>query len=128
MCEGEVHGTTNGLSDSGWINSELFELWFLHHFLPFSPSARPILLLGHWWSHYNPSVIRKAAEERWSFFVYLPTLLIRHRHLTKGHLVHWKPVGKKYITSLLVKSQLEWLFEFHFQNYWKKLGLKQWQL
>ena len=71
------------------------------------------------------TIIHQSLERCWRkviIFVYLPTLLIRHRHLTKGHLVHWKPVGKKYITSLLVKSQVEWLFDFHFQNYWKKLG------
>ena len=65
LCEGEVSGTMYGLSDSGWINSELFELWFMHHFLPHAPAARPLLLLldGHS-SHYNPAVIRKAAEEK----------------------------------------------------------------
>ena len=65
LCEGKVSGTMYGLSDSGWINSELFELWFMHHFLPHAPAARPLLLLldGHS-SHYNPAVIRKAAEEK----------------------------------------------------------------
>ena len=46
---------------SEWMNSELFELWFLHHFLP---HTHPLLLLldGHS-SHYNPVVIRKATQK-----------------------------------------------------------------
>ena len=45
MYDGEVNGTMYGLSDTGWINSELFELWFSHHFLPHALSACPLLLL-----------------------------------------------------------------------------------
>ena len=41
MYDGEVSGTMYGLSDSGWITSELFDLWFLHHFCPM------LLLQGH---------------------------------------------------------------------------------
>ena len=58
----QVSGTIYGLSDKGWIDTELFEQWFDHHFLHYAPPARPVLLLldGHS-SHYQPSVVRKAA-------------------------------------------------------------------
>ena len=36
MYKGEVPGTMYGMSESGWIN---IDLWFLHHFLPHAPSA-----------------------------------------------------------------------------------------
>ena len=42
---GEVPGTTYGLSESGWMDVELFELWFQHHFLAYAPQCRPLLLL-----------------------------------------------------------------------------------
>jgi hypothetical protein len=60
----EVPGTAYGLSERGWIDSELFMGWFYHHFLMHAPKARPLLLLidGHA-SHYNPAVIEKATEE-----------------------------------------------------------------
>ena len=32
MTEGEVPGSMYGLSNKGWIDSELFNLWFTHHF------------------------------------------------------------------------------------------------
>ena len=53
-----------GLSESGWIDGELFDLWFTHHFLSHTPPLRPLLLLlnGHS-SHYTASVINKDAEE-----------------------------------------------------------------
>ena len=61
---GEMPGTFYGLTDNGWMNAELFEEWFKHHFLVHAPSVRPLLLLldGHA-SHYNPRVLRIAAEE-----------------------------------------------------------------
>jgi hypothetical protein len=51
-------------SSSGWIDSEIFDLWFNNHFLPYAPASKPLLLLldGHS-SHYNPSTIKRAAEE-----------------------------------------------------------------
>ena len=64
MTEGEVPGTFYSLSESGWMNAELFEEWFKHHFLVHAPSIRPLLLLldGHT-SHYNPSFLKLAAKE-----------------------------------------------------------------
>ena len=59
----EVPGTKYGLSDKGWINTELFEGWFTELFLPCAVSARPLLLLldGHS-THYQPDVVRFAQE------------------------------------------------------------------
>ena len=60
----EVPGTVYGLSSSGWIDSDLFDLWFREHFLLYAPPARPLLLLleGHS-SHFEPKCVQKAAEE-----------------------------------------------------------------
>ena len=59
----EVPGTKYGLSSNGWINSDLFEGWFVEHFLENAVSARPLFLLldGHS-THYQPQVIRLALE------------------------------------------------------------------
>ena len=61
--KGEFPGTTYGLSDNGWINSELFEAWLSEHFLQHAVSARPLLLLldGHS-THYQPQLLRLAKE------------------------------------------------------------------
>ena len=57
----EIPGTKYGLSDKGWINTDLFEGWLVEHFLEYAVSARPLLLLldGHV-THYQPGVIRFA--------------------------------------------------------------------
>ena len=47
----KVSGTKYGLSANGWINTELFEGWFVEHFIPNAVSARP-LLDGHS-THYQ---------------------------------------------------------------------------
>ena len=61
--KGEVPGTRYGLSDSGWIDRELFHLWLSKHFLTHAIGNRPLLLLldGHS-SHYEPETIRFAKE------------------------------------------------------------------
>ena len=58
LTEGEVPGTMYRLTASGWIDSEIFSIWFTHHFLAKAPPTRPIMLLldGHS-SHYEPSTI-----------------------------------------------------------------------
>jgi len=63
LTRGETLGTIYGLSSSGCIDSELFSEWFLRHFLEYTPSPRPLVLLldGHS-SHYNPEFIRQACE------------------------------------------------------------------
>ena len=51
-------------TESGWIDCELFYLWFRHHFLSHIPPHWPLLLLlDEHSSNYTPSVINKAAEE-----------------------------------------------------------------
>lgn len=43
--EGELRGTNYGLSNNGWINTELFEAWLSDHLFQHAVSARPLLLL-----------------------------------------------------------------------------------
>ena len=37
--------STRYLSSNGWIDSDLFEQWFLHHFLAYAPPVHPLLLI-----------------------------------------------------------------------------------
>ncbi len=85
LTAGEVPGTFYGLSPNGWIDSKLFEQWFLHHFLAYAPPIRPLLLLldGHS-SHFNPSVIRKRAEEGVIIFCLPPNSTHVAQPLDKG--------------------------------------------
>ena len=61
--EGQVPGTTYGLSKKGWIDTELFYHWLKKHFLNYAVPARPLLLLldGHS-SHFQPEVLKYAKE------------------------------------------------------------------
>ena len=45
MTVGEVPGSMYGLSESGWIDGELFDLWFWHYFLSHTPPLCPLLSL-----------------------------------------------------------------------------------
>ena len=69
----EVPETIYALTDNGWSNSEVFDIWFHNHFLAYAPTARPLLLLmdGHS-SHYNPSTIKTAAAQQIILFCLPP--------------------------------------------------------
>ena len=72
-AEGEVPGTTYGLSDSGWMEMELFKRWLMKHFLPNVGAVRPILLLldGHS-SHYNLEAVKFASKNEIILFTLVP--------------------------------------------------------
>ena len=74
-----------GLTDNGWMNGEVFDNWFTHHFLAHAPAVRPLLLLldGHS-THYNPSFIRKAAQEKVIVFCLPPNTTHITQPLDKG--------------------------------------------
>ncbi len=76
LADGEVPGTLYGLSNKGWMDQELFSMWFNNHFLRYAPCVRPILLLldGHS-SHFCPETIRLAAREQVILFT-LPHSLV----------------------------------------------------
>ena len=80
LTRGEVPGTMYGLTDSGWIDGEVFDSWFFPHFLVHAPAVRPLLLLfdGHS-THYNPSFVCKAAQEKVIVFCLPPNTV----HITQ---------------------------------------------
>ena len=102
MTVGEVPRTMYGLFSSGWTDTELFELWFTHHFLTHAPPVCPLLLLldGHL-SHFQPSFAGRAAEEQVIVFC-LPPLAARMLSSTQ------KSGNKVLIFSTLLKSVDAW--------------------
>ena len=95
LTNGEVPGTVYGLSSKGWIDGELFSLWFSKHFLAHAPPVRPLLLLmdGHS-SHFKPEVIKRAAEEQVVIFCLPPHTTHLTQPLDKGCFgplkAHWR--------------------------------------
>ena len=85
LTVGEVPGTMYGLSDNGWMDGEIFNNWFTHHFLVHAPASRLLLLLldGHL-THYNPSFIRQAAQEKVVVFCLPPNTTHLTQPLDKG--------------------------------------------
>lgn len=85
MTKGELPGTIYGLSSKGWVDQELFQIWFEHHFLRYAPPIRPILLLmdGHS-SHYCPDTVFLAAKEKVILFTLPPNTTHLTQPLDKG--------------------------------------------
>ena len=104
FTEGEVPGTIYGLSTKGWIDQELFDIWFTRHFLRYAPLARPLLLLldGHS-SHYSPDTIRLAAKEQVIVFALPPHTTHFSQPADKGCFgplkTHWKSECHSFMTS-----------------------------
>ena len=92
---GEVPGTLYGLSPRGWIDQELFDIWFSNIFLRYAPTVRPLLLLldGHS-SHYCPDTVRLAAKEKVIIFALPPHTTHFSQPLDKGCFgplkAHWR--------------------------------------
>ena len=73
LADGEVPGTLYGMSDSGWMDQELFANWFSSHFLRHAVSSRPLLLIldGHT-SHYTLDLVQSALEHGVVLFLLPP--------------------------------------------------------
>ena len=97
LAEGEVPGTIYGLSPKGWIDRELFDLWFTQHFMRYASSERPLLLIldGHS-SHYCPDTIKRASEEQVIVFTLPPNTTHLTQPLDKGVFgplkIYWREV------------------------------------
>ena len=85
LTTGEVPGTMYGLSSNGWIDTELFEMWFRHHFLAYAPP------------------IRAAAEEQVIVFCLPPHTTHLTQPLDKGCFgplkMFWREVCQNYLSS-----------------------------
>ncbi len=119
----EVPGTFYGLSPNGWIDSELFVQWFIHHFLAYIPPIRPILLLldGHS-SHFNPIVIKKATEEGIIIFRLPPNATHKAQPLDKGIFgplkTAWQSVCREYMTNNPFKNVTKFQSNALFKTAW----------
>ena len=63
LVDGEVPGTINGMSPKGWMDQDLFDQWFSHHFVCYASGERSLLLIldGHS-SRYNKACIRGGSD------------------------------------------------------------------
>ena len=122
---GEVPGTIDGLSRKGWIDGDVFDIWFTRHFLSHAPPVRPLLLLmdGHS-SHYQPAVIGKAAEEGVILFTFPPHTSHLTQPLDKGCFgplkQHWRQECWEYITSHPGRVVTRYQFSELFRRAWEK--------
>lgn len=104
LAKGEVPGTIYGLSSKGWIDTGLFQDWFVGHFLCYAPPVRPLLLLldGHS-SHYSPEMIRFAAEQQVLLFVLPPHTTHLTQPLDKCCFAslkkNWKRICHAFVTK-----------------------------
>ena len=101
---GEVPGTTYGLSEKGWVDTELFRGWLVDHFLKHAVATRPLFLLldGHS-SHYQPELIHFAKDHDIFLFCLPPHTTHESQPLDTtvfGPLKqHWRSVCHEYMQS-----------------------------
>ena len=125
LCDGEVPGTVYGLSDRGWIDMELFDIWFSNHFLRYAPRARPLLLLldGHS-SHCCPEMIHLAAAEQVIIFALPPNTTHLTQPLDKGCFgplkACWKEACQDYMKKNPGKVVSRYSFSKIFSEAWMK--------
>ena len=122
---GEVPGMMYGLSANGWMDTELFELWFKHHFLAYAPPTRPLLLLidGHS-SHFQPGFVKKAAEEQIIVFCLPPHTTHLTQPLDKGCFgplkMYWREECQNYVACNPGRVVTRYQFSELFSRAWYK--------
>lgn len=123
LAKGEVPGTIYGLSKSGWMDMELFDVWFKRHFLRYAPAARPLLLLmdGHS-SHFCLDTIYLAKEEGVILFVLPPNTTHLTQPLDKGIFgplkIRWGEVCHVYLASHPGRVVTRYEFSELFSDAW----------
>ena len=106
------------MSDSGWMDQELFASWFTHHFLKHAVSSRPLMLIldGHS-SHFTLNLVQSAAEQDVVIFCLPPHTTADSQPLDTscfGPLkTHWFQVCRDYCIPIQVVS----LQNFNFLDY-----------
>lgn len=124
LTTGEIPGTLYGLFQKGWMNRELFLVWFYEHFLTLIPPGRPVLLLldGHS-SHYSPDLIRLAAEEKVLLFLIPPNTTHISQPLDRGCFSplksYWKRACHDFITHNPGRVISQYDFSSLFAKAWK---------
>ena len=101
LSKREVPGTLYGMSDSGWMDQELFFNWFANHFLKHAVSARPLLLMldGHS-SHYTLELVQEALKNEVIIFCLPPHTTADSQPLDTSCFaplkVHWSNACRDY--------------------------------
>ena len=127
LTNGEIPGTIYGLSKSGWIDQELFDKWFTHHFLHYAPASRPLLLLmdGHS-SHLYPQTIYRAAKDQVILFVLPPNTTHISQPLDKGCFgplkMKWAEVCHDYIRDNPGKVVTRFVFSKLLHQAWTAMS------
>lgn len=125
LTVGEVPRTVYGLPKTGWIDGDLFDLWFSRHFLSHAPPMRPLLLLvdGHS-SHFQPSVIERAAKEAVIVFCLPPHTTHLTQPLDKGCFgplkMYWREECWQYTTANPSRIITRYQFSSLFARAWFK--------
>ena len=121
MAAGEVHGTLHAFSDNGWIDTELFDVWFNNLFLRYAPAVRPLLLLmdGHS-THYSPETIRLAAKQKVILFILPPNTTHLSQPLDKGIFGPLKIRYSQFCHEYLAQNPGKVLSRFSFSSLFKK--------
>ena len=125
LTVGEVPGTLYGMSDSGWMDSELFANWFSSHFLKHAVASRPLLLMldGHK-SHYTLDLVQTAAENGVIIFCLPPHTTADSQPLDTscfGPLkVYWSEACREFMFTNAGRVVSKFQFSRLFSKAWSK--------
>ena len=125
LSEGEVPGTLYGMSDSGWMDSELFSNWFSNHFLKHAVPSRPLMLiLDDHSSHYTLKLVKTAAENDVVLFCLLPHTTADSQPLDTicfGPLkTYWVETCQQFVFSNPGRAITKFQFSNLFSEAWSK--------
>ena len=124
MTKGEIPGTLYGLSSKGWIDQELFQVWF-EFLLRYAPPVRPLFLLmdGHS-SHFCPETIHLAAKSQVVLFTLPPNTTHLSQPLDRGCFgplkAEWCRVCHEFMSANIGKVVTRYSFSELFSKAWMR--------
>ena len=125
LSKGEIPGTLYGMSESGWMDQELFSSWFSNHFLKHAVASRPLLLLldGHS-SHYTLDLVQSASDNGVIIMCLPPHTTADSQPLDTscfGPLkVFWSGICRQYMFDNPGRVVTKFLFSKLFSEAWGK--------
>ena len=123
LTKGEVPETRYGMSENGWIDSELFFHWLNTHFVRHIPSTRPVLLLldGHS-THFTPEALKESKTKGIEVLALPPHTTHQAQPLDvsffKSLKSHWSSVCHDYLSENLGHVVTKFQFSSLFSKAW----------
>ena len=115
LSTGRVPGTLYGMSESGWMDQEIFYNWFSNQFLKHAITCRLLLLmLDRHSSDFMLELVQSAADNDVTIFCLPPHMIADSQHLD---ISCFFLISLKHVVTFYVLILAEWSHNSNFHDF-----------